>query len=67
MQKFLIVSGIILVIIVLTWQWISKIPLFKLPGDIIIENENFKFYFLIVSMILISAVISLIFWLIKKF
>jgi hypothetical protein len=67
MQKVLIVLGIILVIVGICWQWVSKIPLFKLPGDIVIENENFKFYFPIVSMILISAVISLIFWIVRKF
>ena len=66
MQKFLIVSGALLVLIGLCWQWVSKIPFFRLPGDIIIENENFKFYFPIVTMIVISALISLIFWLIKR-
>ena len=67
MQKVLIVCGIILVIVGLCWQWVGKIPFFKLPGDIVIENENFKFYFPIVSMILISAFISLIFWIVRKF
>lgn len=67
MQKVLITFGIIFIIVGLCWQWVSKIPFFKLPGDIVIENENFKFYFPIVSMILISAVISLIFWIVRKF
>lgn len=67
MQKVLITFGIIILIAGLGWQWVSKIPFFKLPGDIIIEKENFKFYFPIVTMILISAFFSLIFWIIKKF
>lgn len=66
MQKIFITFGIILVTIGIFWKWVSKIPFFKLPGDIIIENDNFKFYFPIVTMIIVSAVISLVFWIIKK-
>ncbi|OGU35235.1 MAG: hypothetical protein A2068_11035 [Ignavibacteria bacterium GWB2_35_6b] len=66
MQKIFITFGIVFVIVGIFWKWVSKIPFFKLPGDIIIENDNFKFYFPIVTMILISAVVSLVFWIIKK-
>lgn len=67
MQKLLIVSGVILVLIGIFWKVINKFPFFRLPGDIIIENDNFKFYFPIVSMIIISVIISLIYWITKKF
>jgi len=40
--------------------------LFRLPGDIVIEKENFSFYFPITSMIIISVVLSLIFSLFSK-
>lgn len=66
-QKYLIVIGLLIVIIGLFFPYISKIPLFRLPGDIVIEKPNFKFYFPIVSMILISVLLSLIFWIIRKF
>ncbi|MCS7054052.1 MAG: DUF2905 domain-containing protein [Ignavibacterium sp.] len=66
-QKYLIVLGLIVVLIGLFFPFISKIPLFRLPGDIVIEKPNFKFYFPIVSMILISIILSLIFWIIRKF
>jgi hypothetical protein len=66
-QKYLIVIGLLIVIIGLFFPYISKIPLFRLPGDIVIEKPNFKFYFPIVSMILISILLSLIFWIIRKF
>ena len=66
-QKILIAAGIIIVIIGFLWPWISKLPIGKLPGDIVVDKPNFKFFFPITSMILISVVISFIIWLIKKF
>lgn len=65
-QKYLIVIGLIIVFIGLFFPFISKIPLFRLPGDIVIEKPNFKFYFPIVSMIIISVILSIVFWIIKK-
>ncbi len=65
-QKILIAAGIILLITGLTWPWLSKLPFGKLPGDIVIDRPGFKFYFPIVTMIIISAVISFVLWLIKK-
>jgi hypothetical protein len=66
-QKILIAVGIIIVVIGFLWPWISKLPIGKLPGDIVVDKPNFKFFFPITSMILISVVISFIIWLIKKF
>jgi len=43
-------------------NWIGR-----LPGDIRIEKESFKFYFPIVTMILFSLLGTLIIWLIRKF
>ncbi len=65
-QKYIIAIGLIIILVGLFFPFISKIPLFRLPGDIVIEKPNFKFYFPIVSMILISLILSIIFWLIKK-
>lgn len=65
-QKYLIVIGLMIVLIGLFFPYISKIPLFRLPGDIVIEKPNFKFYFPIVSMIIISVILSIVFWVIKK-
>lgn len=42
------------------------LPLGRLPGDIRIERENFKFYFPLVTCLLISVVLTLIFWLLRK-
>lgn len=65
-QKYLIAAGLLIILVGLFFPYISKIPLFRLPGDIVIEKPNFKFYFPIVSMILISVLLSIIFWIIKK-
>ena len=66
MPRTLVVLGVLLVLIGLAWPWLAKLGLFRLPGDIVIERGNFKFYFPVTSMILISLVLSLIFWLLRK-
>ena len=66
MPRTLIVLGVLLVLIGLAWPWLAKLGLFRLPGDIVIERGNFKLYFPVTSMILISLVLSLIFWLLRK-
>jgi hypothetical protein len=66
--KILIGLGITLVVIGLLWSVLSKfINLGKLPGDIVVEKENFKFYFPVVTCIIISVVLSLIMYIVKLF
>ncbi len=65
--KFLIIFGLVVVIIGLILTFIGKIPLIgKLPGDIVIERRNFVFYFPLGTSILLSIIISLIFYLMGK-
>lgn len=66
MQKTLIVMGIGLVIIGLLWPWLGKIPLGRLPGDIVIDRPQVKFYFPITTMIIVSLVISFLLWLFRR-
>ncbi|HID49816.1 MAG TPA: DUF2905 domain-containing protein [Chromatiales bacterium] len=66
-SRVLITLGVILVVIGLLWPWLSKLGLFRLPGDIVIERDDFRFYFPITSMILLSLLFSLILWLFRKF
>jgi hypothetical protein len=66
MTRILVTLGVILVIVGLAWPWLVKIGLGRLPGDIVIERENFRFYFPITTMVLVSLVVSLIFWLFRK-
>ena len=66
MTRVLVILGVILVVVGLAWPWLAKLGLGRLPGDIVIERENFRFYFPITTMILVSLVLSLIFWLFRK-
>lgn len=66
--KFLIVTGVVLVVIGLLWQVGGRwLHLGRLPGDIVIEKENFRFYFPIVTSLLLSVVLSLVLYLIRFF
>ena len=67
MQKLLIIGGILLVIAGLAWPLLSRLGLGRLPGDIAIRGEHGSFYFPVVTCILVSAVLSLIFWLAGRF
>ena len=67
--KYIIFIGIAVVIIgVLIYFLYDKLHwIGRLPGDIRIERENFRFYFPIVTMIVISLVLTIVITLIKKF
>ena len=66
-QRLLIIIGVVLVIAGFLWPSISKIPFGKLPGDIVIDKPNFKMFIPITSMIILSLVISLVVWIVRKF
>jgi uncharacterized protein HemY len=67
MGKLLIIVGILLVIVGIVITYIDRIPfLGRLPGDIRIERENFKFYFPLTTSILLSIIISVIVYLINR-
>lgn len=60
--KWLIVGGVVLVVLGILWQVVGRfIPLGRLPGDIVIERENVKVYFPVVTMIIISVLLSILF------
>lgn len=66
--KLLIGAGIFLVVAGLLWQFGGRyLPLGRLPGDIMVEKGNVKFYFPIVTSIVISIVLSLIVYLFRLF
>lgn len=66
--KLLIAAGIVLIIVGALWSIFGKwFPLGRLPGDIAVEKENVRFYFPVVTCIVISAVLSLIMYIIRLF
>jgi Protein of unknown function (DUF2905) len=66
MRKALIVAGLTLLVIGLLWPWLSKLPLGRLPGDIVIEREGFSFYLPLTTGILLSLLLSLLVWLFRR-
>ena len=66
MNRLLIFIGASLIVIGLGWTWIRRVPLFRLPGDIVIDRPGLKFFFPITTMLLLSALISLIAWLARR-
>lgn len=67
--KYIIFLGIAIVVVGLVVYFFSdKLSwLGRLPGDIRVEKENFRFYFPITTMILLSVFVSLILWIVRKF
>lgn len=66
MARFLIILGIVLVIAGLAWPLLARLGLGRLPGDIHVEREGFTFYFPITSGLVVSALITLVLWLLRK-
>lgn len=66
MQKTLILIGLVLLVAGLLWPWLGRIPIGRLPGDIIINRPHLKIYIPITTMILVSLVVSVILWWLKK-
>jgi hypothetical protein len=70
MARWLIILGILLVVVGLLWPWLTRLGLGRLPGDIVIERDNFRVYIPISTSIVISVVLSLllslILWLLNR-
>ena len=60
MQRTLIALGVILLAVGLLWPWLGKLPIGRLPGDIVIDRPNLKIYIPITTMIIISILISIV-------
>lgn len=66
--KFLLMTGVVIAFVGAALMLSDKIPfLGKLPGDIRIEKENFRFYFPITTSILLSVAMSVVLWIINHF
>jgi ABC-type Fe3+-siderophore transport system permease subunit len=67
MGKFLILLGLIVAAVGALLLFSGKIPwIGRLPGDIMIQRRNFTFYFPLATSILLSLILTLIFWIIGK-
>ena len=66
MAKWLVILGIIFILVGVAWPWLSRLGLGHLPGDISIERKGFSFYFPVTTSIIISVVLSILFWIFRK-
>lgn len=70
MRKGLIIAGMLLLIIGLALPWLKERDWWRhighLPGDIHLEREGFSFHFPLVTCLLVSGLVSLVIWLIRK-
>ena len=64
--RMLIFAGVALIVAGVIWSVAERFGLGRLPGDIAIERENFRFYFPVTTSILISIVLSLLVWLFRR-
>ncbi len=67
--KYIVIAGALVVLVGIIiyffhdyFKWIGK-----LPGDISVEKENFRFYFPLATMIVFSLAITIIVNIVKKF
>jgi hypothetical protein len=64
--RFLVLLGAVLVAAGLLWPLLVKTGLGHLPGDIVVERDGFTLYIPLVTSLLISAVVSLVLWLLQR-
>jgi hypothetical protein len=66
MVRWLVAIGLVLVLVGLLWPLLSKLGLGRLPGDIVIERGNVRFYFPIVTCLIVSVLLSFFLWLLNR-
>lgn len=66
MAKWLIIAGVVLILVGLAWPWLSRLGIGQLPGDIYIERKGFSLFFPITTSIVVSLLLSALFWIFRK-
>ncbi|HVM81464.1 MAG TPA: DUF2905 domain-containing protein [Stellaceae bacterium] len=66
MSRFLIILGLLLVAVGVLWPFIERIGIARLPGDIVIERGNFRLYVPLATSLLLSIVLSLVLWALRR-
>ena len=66
MQRILVTVGLLIAVIGLLWPWLSQLPLGRLPGDIVVDRPGFKLFAPFTTLIVVSIVLSLIIWLLRR-
>jgi len=66
MQRALIIAGLALLAVGLAWPWLSRLPFGRLPGDLHFERDGFTFFLPLATGVVISIVVSLLAWWLRK-
>jgi hypothetical protein len=66
LRRVLIIAGVVLIAAGLLWPLLTRLGLGRLPGDISIQRGNFSFYFPLVTSLVVSAALTLLFWLFRR-
>ena len=66
MQRLFITAGALLLLTGLLWPWVARMPLGRLPGDILIARAGFRLYIPLTTMIVVSLVVSAVLWLFRR-
>lgn len=66
MHRALIILGLLILLVGLLWPWLSKVPLGRLPGDLVIKRDDFSFYFPLMTGLIVSLLVTLLLWLFRK-
>ena len=66
MARFLVVLGLVILLVGLLWPYLARIGLGRLPGDFVIQQDNVTFYFPLMTCLLLSALFSLILWVVNR-
>ena len=66
MNRAFIVLGALLVLVGVLWPKLRSLPLFRLPGDIVVDRPGVRFYFPFTSMLILSLLVTLLLWLFRR-
>ncbi|MBA2690495.1 MAG: DUF2905 domain-containing protein [Burkholderiales bacterium] len=66
MVKWLIMIGVICIVLGVAWPLLAKLGLGNLPGDIRVERKGFVFYFPLTTCLIVSVVLTVLFWIFRR-
>jgi hypothetical protein len=66
MGRFLVILGLTILIIGLLWPFLSRLGLGRLPGDVVIERDNFRLYIPLATSLIASMLLTAVLWAINR-
>jgi len=66
MRRLLIVIGVLVILAGILWPWLVRLPLGRLPGDIVIDRPNLKVFVPLTSMLVVSLLVTVLMWLLRR-